>query len=183
MRRSMRVGRDGVVSPRYHWAMDMLDVQSADSILEIGCGPGLLAWLICQRLQRGKYAAIDRSALMIAKARKRNAGSIISGTAEFIVRDFAKAELQATRFDKVVAFNVNFFWKNPREELKIIRSVMKTEGSLFVFYQAPYEITVEAAAPIERNLKENGFTVVSTRAKKLLPTSAFCVHAQLHGSS
>jgi SAM-dependent methyltransferase len=179
----MRVGRDGVMSSRYHWAMDMLDVQSADSILEIGCGPGLLAGLICQRLQRGKYTAIDKSAPMIAKARKRNAGFIKSGTAEFIVRDVAKAELQATRFDKVVAFNVNFFWKNPREELKIIRSAMKPEGSVFVFYQAPYEITVEAAAPIERNLEENGFTVVSTRVKKLLPTSAFCVRARFPGSS
>ena len=49
------------VPPRIRWAVDLMDVQPADNVLEIGCGPGYGAELICQRLETGKLFAIDRS--------------------------------------------------------------------------------------------------------------------------
>jgi trans-aconitate methyltransferase len=53
---------------RLTWTADLLDVQPADVVLEIGCGSGALAELICTRLSEGHLVAIDRSATLIAAA-------------------------------------------------------------------------------------------------------------------
>ena len=50
------------IPARLRWAVDFIDVQPQDHILEIGCGSGQAADLICRRLEgRGKLFAIDRS--------------------------------------------------------------------------------------------------------------------------
>jgi trans-aconitate methyltransferase len=48
------------IPPRIKWAVDLMDPQPSDSVLEIGCGPGPGAELICERLETGKLFAIDR---------------------------------------------------------------------------------------------------------------------------
>jgi len=73
---------------------------------------------------------------------------------------------------------VNFFWKNPVEELLIIRKSLKPDGTLFVFYQAPFEIDITAAEPIKQNLLESAFNIGAVHLKKMLPTSAFCIIAK-----
>ena len=49
------------VPPRMIWAVELMDPQPGDNVLEIGCGPGYGAELSCQRLTSGKLFAIDRS--------------------------------------------------------------------------------------------------------------------------
>ncbi len=62
--------------------------------------------------------AIDKSMPMIKMASRRNNIFIKTGKATFIVSDFVKTELCNTTFDKILAFNVNIFWKNPTRELE-----------------------------------------------------------------
>ena len=38
------------IPPRIRWAVDLMDVQPSDHVLEIGCGPGYGAEMICERL-------------------------------------------------------------------------------------------------------------------------------------
>lgn len=154
---------------RFPWALAVLDVKPADHLLEIGCGAGILAELIAEI---ATITVIDSSAAMIKKAEKRNKEKV-----NFITSDFAKADLPANAFNKVLAFNVNFFWKDPSAELTLIRKCLKHNGQLYVFYQAPYDITIEAAKPIKEKLLTNGFTIVDTIFKKMNPVSAFCVIA------
>jgi len=45
--------RAPTIPARIRWAVDLMDVGPADNILEIGCGPGAGAELICQRLTGG----------------------------------------------------------------------------------------------------------------------------------
>ena len=53
-------------------------------MLEIGCGNGVAAWLVCERLTSGRLTAIDRSAKAIATARQRNADHAAAGKAVFV---------------------------------------------------------------------------------------------------
>ena len=65
-----------------------MNVQPTDRILEIGCGHGGAATMVCALLSSGHYVAIDRSKKMIEAARTRNAGFVGKGKAEFLVGDF-----------------------------------------------------------------------------------------------
>ena len=52
------------IPPRIRWAVELMDVQPNDQVVEIGCGPGAGAELICSKLESGKLFAIDRSELV-----------------------------------------------------------------------------------------------------------------------
>ena len=119
------------VPERIRWAVQVLDAAGDDHLLEIGCGPGVAVAAICQRLTGGRVVAIDRSATAIARATRRNADCIASGTA--VLRTVALEDLgpsglpEATDgFDKVFAMNVNLFWvRSPARELELIRTLLR----------------------------------------------------------
>lgn len=70
------------VSERFVWAVETLELEPADNILEIGCGHGVAVSLIWERLgPGGRITAIDRSQKMIAAARRRNQQHVESGRA------------------------------------------------------------------------------------------------------
>jgi ubiquinone/menaquinone biosynthesis C-methylase UbiE len=163
---------------RFLWATELLEIKPTDHILEIGCGAGILAEQIATRLTSGKLIAIDKSSSMVDKAQQRNSRFIDNGVSSFLAADFLKAELSRSYFNSIVAFNVNFFWKNPVLELLYIKQLLKPNGKLYVFYQAPFEITINAAEPIKQKLENNAFRIVIIQLKEFSPTSAFCIVAQ-----
>jgi protein-L-isoaspartate O-methyltransferase len=59
------------VPERVRWAVERLAVQPSDRVLEIGCGSGVAATMICERLVEGQMLAIDRSEVQIERARRR----------------------------------------------------------------------------------------------------------------
>lgn len=166
------------MNERFIWASTVLDIRSQDRVLEIGCGAGLLVEQIANELDSGCITALDRSAPMIRLALKRNAASVSGGKAKFVSLDFSDSTFKKSEFDKIIAFNVNFFWKAPERELEIIRKILKPTGQLFIFYQAPTWINIEAAEPIKENLKKNSFEILDTIFKKMAPTPAFCIKAK-----
>ena len=94
-------------SERQRRAVEALDVQPGDRVLELGCGHGVAASLVCERLgPEGHLTAIDRSRKMIDAASSRNAEHVQAGLAEFICTTFEEAELSGRRFDKV--FGIHF---------------------------------------------------------------------------
>lgn len=165
------------IPKRFIWAVDMLELQPWHHVLEIGCGVGLMAEVICNNLEDGKLVAIDKSSFMIEKAKLRNKPFIAHGTVTFLTADFLKVDLQLSSFDTITAFNLNFFRKDPAKVLQRVKQFLKPGGKLFIFFQDPYEITISAADLIAEKLSDHGFAVVETALKELSPTSAICVVA------
>lgn len=87
--------------------MEALDIQPGDRVLELGCGHGVAASLVCEQLTAGgQLVAIDRSPKMIEAAVARNADHVGAGRAVFICTTFEEADLEGQRFDKV--FGIHF---------------------------------------------------------------------------
>lgn len=82
-------------------------------MLEIGCGHGVAATFVCERLEEGHLTAVDRSAKMIQAATRRNAAYVETGRAEFLVSTLEDLDLGDRCFDKVFAVRVGFFHRDP----------------------------------------------------------------------
>ncbi len=124
------------LSERATWAVEQLAVRPSDHLLEIGCGRGSAAWLVCSRLRSGRLLAIDRSPAAIKAARELNAQHVASGRAEFRLASIEELALGRQRFDKVYALNVNLFWARS-STVDSIRRMLKPAVSLCLFYEAP----------------------------------------------
>jgi cyclopropane fatty-acyl-phospholipid synthase-like methyltransferase len=124
---------------RITWAVELLDVRPDDRVLEIGCGRGVAATLICQRLQSGRLVGLDRSATAITAARALAAACVEAGSASFHTGALAAVAPAALgRFDKVLAVNVNLFWTKPAPvELQLVAELLEPGGRLQLVYEPP----------------------------------------------
>lgn len=138
-----------------------MDVKPSDQILEIGCGPGSGAELICSRLVKGKLFAIDRSESGVDRTKRRNARFVESG--RLVVRqiDLATLRVPVKRLDKVYAFNVNLFWVRACiDEVALLHERVVPGGSVFLFYEATQpELVPNIVKKATEALSGGGFRV------------------------
>jgi ubiquinone/menaquinone biosynthesis C-methylase UbiE len=125
------------VSERLRSIVDQLDVQPDDRVLEIGCGHGVAATLVCERLEGGRLTAIDRSPKMIEAASRRNAEFVEAGKAEFLVAKLEELDLGERRFDKVFAVRVGLFHRDPDRAYGIAERWLAPGGAVFAFFDPP----------------------------------------------
>jgi SAM-dependent methyltransferase len=116
---------------RHAWAVQLLDLRPDTSVLEVGCGRGATAALICGVVTPRRYVGVDRSAVAVAAASPRVPGAV------FLQRPLDRVEL-TERFDRVLAINVNLFWTGPAvRELEVVRRLLTPAGRLVLVYGMP----------------------------------------------
>jgi cyclopropane fatty-acyl-phospholipid synthase-like methyltransferase len=133
------------VPVRLTWAVELLDVRPGDRVLEVGCGRGAAADLICRRLDGGSLLAVDRSAKAIAAAESRNTAHVDAGTARFRVAELTDLDAgEDGPFAKILAVNVNLFWVGAAAaELALVAALLEPAGHLRLVYDPP---TADGAA-------------------------------------
>lgn len=168
------------VPERLAWAMQTMAIAATDHVLEIGCGRGVAAHLVCQRLTQGRLVAIDRSVTMAKAAEQRNISSVEAGTASFHATSLDAADLDGQRFDKVFAVNVNLFWvRSSARELDLIRRVLKPKGAMYLFYEPPRAARARAIADnVVAFLTGQGFTTTTVSAATKPDRAVVCVIAR-----
>lgn len=125
------------MSDRIERFVQSMKIRPGDRVLEIGCGHGVAAALICSRLHSGTYVAIDRSEKMVAAAAKRNELHVRSGKARFLQATLEQVDLGDERFDKVFAMRVRLFHDEPAKACRLARHWLAPKGELFVEYDEP----------------------------------------------
>jgi ubiquinone/menaquinone biosynthesis C-methylase UbiE len=117
--------------------VEQLDIRPDDHVLEIGCGHGVAATLVCERLQGGRLTAVDRSPKMIEAATRRNTAYVAAGTAEFLVASLEDLDLGDRRFDKVFAVRVGLFHRDPERARGMVARWLAPGGAVFAFFDSP----------------------------------------------
>lgn len=155
------------IPPRIKWAVDYMDVQPNDQVLEIGCGPGAGAELICAKLETGKLFAIDRSESGVDRTKRRNAKHVEAGRLTVRQIDLATLRVPVKRLTKVFAFNVNLFWvRDCADEVALLHERVVPGGSVFLFYEATRPDQVpEMAKKASQSLVDGGFRVSIVQQK------------------
>jgi ubiquinone/menaquinone biosynthesis C-methylase UbiE len=125
------------MSARLRAVVERLDVHPHHRVLEIGCGHGVAATLVCERLTAGRYTAIDRSPKMIDAATRRNAQHVVAGTAEFIVAALEDADLGERRFDRIFAARVGLFHREPERAHALANRWLAPSGRVLTGYDGP----------------------------------------------
>jgi ubiquinone/menaquinone biosynthesis C-methylase UbiE len=125
------------VSERLRSVVEHLDILRDDRVLEIGCGHGVAATLVCERLKGGHLTAVDRSEKMIEAAKRRNAAYVETGRAEFLVADLEDLALGGRRFEKFFAVRVGLFHHEPDRAHSLVERWLAPGGAVFAFFDPP----------------------------------------------
>jgi trans-aconitate methyltransferase len=158
----------GTIPARIRWAVDVIDVQSDDQVLEIGCGSGEAAGLVAERLVKGRLMAIDRSEAGVDRTKRRNAQHVEAG--RLVVRhiDLATLRVPVKRLDKVFAFGVNLFWvRDCKNEVALLHERLSPGGTLHLFYEASRREQVpEIVEKASNALAQVGFRISVVQSER-----------------
>src|SRR4051795_1246888 len=174
----------GKASERFVWAVDTLEVDSADSLLGVGCGQGVAVSLVCERRTAGTITAIDRSPRMIEMATRRNREHVDAGRAALEAVALEDADLGDRRFDKIFAFNVAPFWLQPEAAFGAVREHVARDGALYLFWDARHaapERARELGNELADRLHEGGLSVDRVLVEDLRPVPAVCAIGRPRG--
>jgi ubiquinone/menaquinone biosynthesis C-methylase UbiE len=132
-----RIRQDLSMTARLEAIVDQLGLRPDHRVLEVGCGHGVAATLVCERLEEGRLTAIDRSAKMIEAAAARNARFVEAGKAEFLVASLEDADLGARRFDLIFAVRVGLFHREPDRAYALAERWLAPGGRILTFFDPP----------------------------------------------
>ncbi|MEQ1617033.1 MAG: class I SAM-dependent methyltransferase [Terricaulis sp.] len=118
-------------------AIDALDIQPADHVLDIGCGHGRSLTELAKRAPRGRVAGADPSELMVETAVHRNRAHVRARLVDVVLASADRLPFPDAAFDKVLCVHVLYFWDDLGAGLREIARVMKPRARLsLVFHTA-----------------------------------------------
>jgi ubiquinone/menaquinone biosynthesis C-methylase UbiE len=126
------------VSARLQAVADAAGIRPDDRVLEVGCGHGVLATLVVERLSaEGRYTGIDRSAAMVRAASRRNRDAVEHERAEFVLGALEEVDLAPRRFDLVLAVRVALFHREPQRARALVEPWLAPGARIHAVYDEP----------------------------------------------
>ncbi|MBM3484047.1 MAG: class I SAM-dependent methyltransferase [Alphaproteobacteria bacterium] len=165
---------------RNRWTVGLLDLQPADRVLELGCGPGVALGLVIAKLQDGSVTGLDHSALMLRQAAKRNAAALRSRQLELRHGSLEYLPAHGTTYTKIFSVNVAQFFPDKVAAFRALADVLSPGGLIATTHQprnagASNEDARRAAEIFSNAMAEVGFTKIRTEFLALRPAGAICV--------
>jgi len=118
-------------------ALDLLAPRLGDSVIELGCGPGMGVRAALKRVGReGFVAGIDQSATAAHFAAHAVHGACLEGRAAIMRAEAADLPFRDSMFDRAFAVNSFQFWVDPARALREISRVLAPGGRLVITQRA-----------------------------------------------
>lgn len=159
------------------WVVELLDVQPADRVLEVGFGPGIALGALAARATHGRVHGVDHSAVMVERASRRTRAA--ADRIELVHASMDRLPSFGAPLDAVLAVNSAGFWPDPPRRLRELRGLLKPGGRIALASQprcpgANRDTTTRAAGELQELLTQAGFTDLRTEILDLDPPVA-CV--------
>lgn len=114
--------------------LDAMDVDSADSILDMGCGTGVAARAIARRDRfSGRVTGIDLSPYLVRAARRLAGEEALGQVVEFHPGDTRNLDIPDSSFDAVVAHTLVSHVEEPSTIVEEAARVVKPGGLIGIF--------------------------------------------------
>lgn len=173
------MGRRSSNVARNRWAVQLLDVQPTDRVIELGCGPGVALAALATRTTRGSVVGVDHSQVMIRQARRRNRAAIRAGRVRLVHAPVESLSISDGPFDAALAVNTVGMWPDPIARLREIARLLRSGGRIALVSQprcpgATAATSAAAADELAGLLTEAGFENLRTEMLGLDPPAA-CV--------
>jgi SAM-dependent methyltransferase len=133
-----------------HIAVDLLDVQETDHVLEIGFGHGTTIATLAEKARRGWVAGVDISAAMLHMAGRRNRDGIRRGRVELRQARAEELPYSGGRFHRALSVHTLYFWPEPRHALVEVRRVLKPGGRFVLCWRADPDAARQFPEPTYR---------------------------------
>lgn len=118
-------------------ALGALDPKLGDSVIEIGCGPGMGMRAALKRVgPEGFVAGVDQSAAAAHFAVHAVHRAVLQGRAVVMRAGVADLPFRDRLFDKAFAVNTFQFWPDPARGLREIARVLAPAGRLVITQRA-----------------------------------------------
>ncbi len=117
------------------FALECMDPQKDDHILEIGFGHGRLISKMLPKIKEGKLHGIDISEQMVKVTTNRNKDSVDSGELTLKQASIADIPYPDGHFDKVFTCNTIYFWPDPADNIREVKRVLKPNGQFFCAFR------------------------------------------------
>ncbi|RDC56787.1 class I SAM-dependent methyltransferase [Pedobacter chinensis] len=159
---AMNINNSGMI----HSAIDNLNLQFNDYVLEIGPGNGAHLEYFLGKEKNLIYFGVDISKTMIEQANKLNSKFVgRGGSALFHLVDGSILPFITEQFDKIFTVNTIYFWKNPLEYLQEIKRVLKPKGTFVLCF-------ADKSFMEKLPFTKYGFTLYEPEELKMLLSSA-----------
>lgn len=108
-------------------AIAALDVRAGNAVLDLGCGPGDAIPALQAAAASGTVHGVDHAEEMIALAKQQHPQALFS------VADFNALPFPSASFDRILATNVAYFWKDDQAILAELARVVRPGGRISVY--------------------------------------------------
>jgi SAM-dependent methyltransferase len=178
------MGRRSSNLARNRWAVELLDVQPTDRVIELGCGPGVAIAALAARATRGLVVGVDHSQVMIGQAGRRNRAAIRAGRVRLVHMPVERlSTIDDGPFDAALAVNTVGMWADPTARLRELARLLRPGGRIALVSQprcpgATAATSAAAANELTGLLAEAGCEQLRTEMLDLDPPAA-CVLGQV----
>ena len=164
---------------RNRWAVRLLDVQPADRVIELGCGPGVAIAALATAATRGLVVGVDHSQVMIRQASRRNRAAIRAGRVRLVHTPVQSLPTSGGPFNVALAVNTVGMWPDPPARLRELARLLAPGGRIALVSQprcpgATAATSAAAASELAGLLTQAGFGHLRTAMLGLDPP-AVCV--------
>jgi ubiquinone/menaquinone biosynthesis C-methylase UbiE len=153
--------------------LDAMDIDSASTVLDIGCGTGVAARTIARRANfSGRVTGIDLSPYLVEAAKRLADEEGLGDLVEFRSRDTRDLDIPDGRFDAVVAHTLVSHVKEALTVLKEAGRLVKPGGLIAVFDGDYASMTFALDDPVQSKRHDEALikaVVTSPRVMQQMP--------------